>query len=167
MFTSCLRQYVDGKILLSLSGVARLARANAARAWRRIPNTVCESVSYFKKAEGDASAWGKAVATVDTSAARALAYNWCMSSYERIESNDKFQGLGALRKVIDEDSSHTLIFVNLVRLGGVLADRVFASTFSWRQEDDGSFLIAWAPVEEVGNATSSKATRPLPPDVQP
>jgi len=37
---------------------------------------------------------------------------------------------------------------NLVRLDGVLASRVFTLTFSWRQEDDGSFLIAWAPVEE-------------------
>ena len=55
-----------------------------------------------------------------------------------------------------------MLFVNLVRLGGVLA-----TTFSWREEDDGSFLIAWAPVEEVSSATSSKATstRPLPPDV--
>ena len=133
--------------------------------WRRIPNTVHESVSYFKRAEGDASAWGKAVATVDTSAARALAYNWCLGVYGRVESNAGEQAPSDLRKVIHENDSRTMIFMNLFRLGGVLASRVFATTFSWREEDDGSFLIAWAPVEEVSITPSSKAmiTRPLPP----
>ena len=116
--------------------------------WRRIPNTVRESVSYFKKAEGDTSVWGKAVATVDTSAARALAYRWCVASYENVESNVKIHGPDALRKVIYEDDSHTMLYVNLVRLGGVLASRVLATSFSWREEDDGSFLVAWAPVAE-------------------
>jgi len=117
-------------------------------AWRRIPNTVRESVSYFKRAEGDASAWGKAVATVDTSAARAFAYNWCVTSYENVERFVKKEGTSALRKLTDEEDSRTMLIVHLVRLGGVLADRIFASKFSWRKEDDGSFLIAWAPVEE-------------------
>jgi len=117
-------------------------------AWRRIPNTVRESLSYFKRAEGDASTWGKAVATVDTPTARAFAYRWCLASYEHDEGYTKYQGPGALRKVIYEDDSHTMLFVNLVRFGGVLASRVFATSFSWREEDDGSFLIAWAPVEE-------------------
>jgi len=116
--------------------------------WKRIPNTVRESVSYFKRADGDASAWGKAVATVDTSAARALAYNWCGASYEHVEGYIKQQGAGALRKVIYEDDSHTMLYVNFIRLGGVLASRIFATTFSWREEDDGSFFVAWAPVEE-------------------
>ena len=120
-------------------------------AWRRIPNTVRESVSYFKRAEGDASAWGKAVATVDTSAACALACRWCITSYEHVEGYVKDQGAGALRQVIDEDHSHTMLLVHLFRLGGVFADRVFATTFSWREEDDGSFLVAWAPVKEYAS----------------
>jgi len=120
-------------------------------AWRRIPNTVRESVSYFKRAEGDTPAWGKAVAIVDTSAARALAYNWCLASYEHVEGHVKKQGTGALREVIYESSSHTMLFVNLVRLGGVLAARVLSTSFSWREEDDGSFLVAWAPVEELSS----------------
>ena len=53
--------------------------------------------------------------------------------------------------MICEEDSHTMLFVNLVRLGGVLASRVFATSFSWREEDDGSFLIAWAPVKEYAS----------------
>ena len=132
-------------------------------AWRRIPNTVRESVSYFKRAEGDASVWGKAVATVDTSAARAFAYRWCLASYEHVEGHVKSQGQGTLRKVIYENDSHAMLFVVLVRVGGVLADRVLVTSFTWREEDDGSFLIAWAPVEEVSDAASSRATSTRPP----
>jgi len=45
-------------------------------AWRRIPNTVRESVSYFKKANNAStvSTWGKAVATIDAPAALVAGY---------------------------------------------------------------------------------------------
>ena len=49
--------------------------------WKRIPNTVTEPVSYFRKIESDSSAWGKATATVDASATSVFAARWCQSSY--------------------------------------------------------------------------------------
>ena len=55
--------------------------------WKRIPNTVTESVSYFRKIESDSSAWGKATATVDASAASVFAARWCQSSYANTKSH--------------------------------------------------------------------------------
>ena len=44
--------------------------------WKRISNTVRESVSYFKQANNasTASTWGKAVATIDAPAALVAGY---------------------------------------------------------------------------------------------
>jgi len=54
-------------------------------------------------------------------------------------------------QVVHVEDSRSMLFVNLVRLGGVISDRVFATWFTWREEDDRSFLVAWAPLEEYSD----------------
>jgi len=146
--------------------------------WKRIPNTVTKSVSYFRKIESDSSAWGKATATVDASAAGVFAARWCQSSYANSKShtdlgekagyvccclragvppppsNTRFarlcvEGANSLRRVAFEPHSRSMLLVFLVRLSSSLvSDRVFATWLTWREEKDKSIVIAFAPLEE-------------------
>ena len=52
-----------------------------------IQGTVREPVEFYQKVEGNAGAWGKAVATNDASAARVFADRWCLNSHEHLNPN--------------------------------------------------------------------------------
>ena len=45
--------------------------------------TVREPVEFYQKVEGNAGAWGKAVATIDASAVRVFADRWALRSAAR------------------------------------------------------------------------------------
>ena len=130
--------------------------------WPRVPPHVCglslsppppqgtvlEPVSYYEKVEGNAGAWGKAVATVDVSATRMMADRWCLNSYENKKSHVERQGADALREVAQTKDSHSMLSVVLVRFPNPVSNRVFATWFTWRKEPDDSFTIAFAPLED-------------------
>ena len=66
-------------------------------AWRRIPNSVTESVAYYQKIESDAKAWGKAVATIDAPKNEVFAFLWCLDCHERKVEHVKDEGGDAIR----------------------------------------------------------------------
>jgi len=113
-----------------------------------IQGTVREPVEFYQKVEGNAGAWGKAVATIDASAARVLANRWCLNRHENRKNYVERVGADALRKVVHMKDSHSLIFVFLLRLPSPVSNRVFATWFTWRKEPDDSFLLAFAPMED-------------------
>ena len=49
-----------------------------------------------------------------------------------------------------------MLSVFLVRLGFGIADRVFALWFTWRKENDDSFIIAFAPMSDLQNQDFEK-----------
>ena len=117
------------------------------------PPPVQDSVSYFQKIEGDsssldASAFGKAVATIDASALYVLSFLWALDNYDKAIEHVKREGPSALSKCLVISDSHSIIYINLVHLGLGVSDRIFATMFSWREEPDGSYVFAFAPVEE-------------------
>jgi len=124
--------------------VAALTLASLAQ------GTVLEPVEFFQKSENNAGAWGKAVATIDASAARVFAGVWCLNSHgAKREYSDYYGSNNALRRVIHiRPNSHSMIYVNLVPLGMAISDRVFATWFCWRKEPDNSFVITWTPLED-------------------
>jgi len=113
-----------------------------------VQGTVREPVEFYQKIEGNAGAWGKAVATIDASAARVFADRWCQNSHEYRKKLVDNVGPDALRKVILMEDSHSMLYVNLEKLPTPVSNRVFATWFTWRKEPDNSFLIALAPMED-------------------
>ena len=116
-----------------------------------VQGTVRAPVSYYQKVESTQREWGKAVATIDVSAARAFADCWCLDSYEFRMDYTKRSGSDALRKVVHIPNSHSMLVVNFVRFPSPFSNRVFATWFTWRKEPDGSFLMAFAPVEDYAD----------------
>ena len=110
--------------------------------------TVTEPVEFYQKIEGNAGAWGKAVATIDASAARVFAYRWCLSSHEHKKNHVEGAGTDDIQKVVRMKDSHTMLYVNLVRFPSPISNRVFAAWFCWRKEPDNSFLVAFGPMED-------------------
>ena len=114
-----------------------------------VQGTVREPVEFYLKIESNATgAWGKAVATIDASAARVFALRWCQNSYEHTKRHIEKGGADALLKVVHMKDSHSMIFVNLAKLPSPVSNRVFATWFSWRKEPDNSFLMAFGPIED-------------------
>jgi len=81
-----------------------------------IQGTVREPGEFYQKIEGNAGAWGKAVATIDASAARAFADRWCLNSHEYKKEYAEEAGADAFRKVVNVEDSHSMILVFLARL---------------------------------------------------
>ncbi|GMI19237.1 hypothetical protein TeGR_g13668, partial [Tetraparma gracilis] len=132
--------------------------------WERIRGTVLEPVEYFQVlakptsmfgkntskssvgADSDESvegAWGKATVNIDISADRCLAFFWHhMSS----ESNAKFEKNNGrlLRMQVDVPDSHTTFTVTSAKspFPGV-DNRVYASKWSWRREENGAFVAGF------------------------
>ena len=44
-----------------------------------------------------------------------------------------------------------MLYTNLVRFGVTVSDRVFSTWLTWRAESDGSFILAFAPLEDYDN----------------
>jgi len=116
-----------------------------------IQGTVREPVEFYQKVEGNAGAWGKAIATIDASAVRVFADRWCQNSHEHKTTNVEKQRPDTLRKVIHMKDSHSMLFVNLLHLPSPVSNRVFATWLTWRKEPDNSFLVAFAPLEGYAN----------------
>jgi len=118
-----------------------------------VQGTVREPVEFYQKFESNAGAWGKAVATIDASAVRVFADKWCLDSFAQGRKHVKEEGSDALFSVVRVPNSRSMLYVNLVRIG-MVSDRVFATWFSWRQEEDGSFVMAWAPLEDYAEESA-------------
>jgi len=123
-----------------------------ARAWQRVPNTIASPVAYFQKigfndmSDGDSSAWGKAVATVDASHTRVFSYIWNQNTYEHMNRHADKEGPYALNKVVFPPDSHSMLRAFVLNFGLTVSARVFSTWFVWRQEPDKSFTMAFAPM---------------------
>jgi len=117
--------------------------------WQRLKNTARSSVHYFHKTTPPHT-WGKAVAIVDAPAAHVFATRWCLDSYENVRKKAKTEE-GALWKVFMVPESRSMVTANLTKLGLGVKDRCFVTWFSWRREDSGDFIIAFAPADEYAN----------------
>jgi hypothetical protein len=118
-------------------------------AWRRIPNTLKDSVSYHQLIEkSGASAIGKAVANVDIKAARVLAWLLCLMTDERVSSYADEEGSGGFRKIIEVPESRSTLYCALTSFGFGLDDRILPLWLAWEQQKDGGFLLAFAPMEK-------------------
>jgi hypothetical protein len=113
-------------------------------AWR--PKKSKDAVSYSLN-DTSTGRWGRGRAPVDASAEATLAWLWSLTSYERMPSSK-----GALRKMLLVPNSHSSLYVYLMplRLKNV-HDRVFSNWFCWTKMEDGSFVIAFAPIDEHPN----------------
>ena len=139
---------------------ASAAAMAATGTWKCIAGSVREPVEYFHKTADNAT-WGKAVATVDASATSVLAYQRTLSSYRTMQNHIKSEGAAALWRVVDVPNSRSLFYVNMVRLGLGVSHRVFGTWFSWREEADGSFLLAFAPLDEYAAEALSEKSKAL------
>jgi len=110
-----------------------------------------EPLEFYQKIENNAGGWGKAVATIDASAARLFADCWCLDSYEFRMDYVKESGPDALREIVHIPNTHSMLVVNLLRLPSPVSNRVFATWLSWRKEPDDSFLVAFGPLEDYGD----------------
>jgi len=120
-----------------------------------IQGTVREPVEFYQKVEGNAGLWGKAVSTIDASAARVFADMWCKNSHENRKNYVEKQGPDALSKAVHMEDSHSMLLVNLVRLPSPVSNRVFSTWFTWRKEPDNSFLVAYGPMSDYKRFNSS------------
>ena len=146
-------QHEREAVLASTSNLVTYATPNDVGLWRRIPKSINDPVSYFQKIGNDSSAWGKAVATVDTTAARAFAWLYCLQTNSRMRQFVTEEGVGALRRIIPLENERGMIYVTTFRLGMGLSDRVFATWFTWQILVDERIILAFAPLEDHGDET--------------
>jgi len=132
-----------------------------ARAWQRVPNTIASPVACFQKigfndmSDGDSSAWGKAVATVDASHTRVFSYIWNQHSYEQMNRHADKEGAGALNKIVFPPDSHSMLRALVLNFGLAVSARVFSTWYVWRQERDKSFAVAFAPMSDYKRFNSA------------
>jgi len=122
--------------------------------FRRINGTVSQSVSYHHKLESKAGAFGKAVATIDASAARVAAWLLCFMSYERIDEHIRKNGR-LMRRQFHLSDQRGSVFLAVQKFPGALENRFFAIWWSWKREDDGTYILAFADVDEYMSAEES------------
>jgi len=122
-----------------------------------IQGTVREPVEFYQKIEGNAGAWGKAVATIDASAARVFADRWCQNSHEHKKDHADYYGADALRKVVHIKDSRSMLFVTIVKFPSPVSNRVFATWLTWWKEPDNSFLMALAPMDDYADESEDDA----------
>ena len=103
---------------------------------------------YYQKIDNDSSAWGKAVATIDRSHTHVFSYLWNQDTYEHVRRSAEAEGITALNKIVHVADSHSMLLAFTVSFGLGVSPRVFATWMAWRKEDDGSFTIAFTPMEE-------------------
>ena len=115
--------------------------------WKRVAGTVREPISYFNKTANNAN-WAKAVANVDASASLVFSYMFYMDSYNSAHSHVDKEGAGAFRKVVNIPNSRSMFLLHLVRFGVTVSNRIFSTWFAWRAESDGSFTLAFTPLED-------------------
>ncbi|GMI42566.1 hypothetical protein TeGR_g11948 [Tetraparma gracilis] len=131
--------------------------------WTRIPNTVRDSVGYFRKIEDDSAAWGKAVTMCDASAARVMAYVWNQSTRRETAKESwagrKSYGLGAqrlMRMSVEIPGSHSGIRVAGVRMPPGVDDRICSAWWVWSLQENGTFVCALAPYSGLGDCDATR-----------
>ena len=122
---------------------------------------VLDSVEYFQK-PGLApwGSWGKAVATVDASAARVLSWLWLFNAHNRVQDHVAKNG-DLLRAEVLTESLRTKFGVGLIKFPGALDNRVFANLWTWAQEPDSSFVLALRSLEDYHDQSSAAAKEVL------
>jgi len=136
----------------------------ASSSWKRISPS-SSLVTCFQKTSGGATSGdgvhtiAKAVANIDAPANHVLAVTWCLNSYEQLDRHVMSEGEGALRRVLPVPDSHSQFYMNVVRVGMGISDRLFCTWWSWCQEEDGSYVIAFAPASEYQVRASAKSVR--------
>jgi len=117
--------------------------------WQRIPGTVKDQVAYFQKLESDDHVWGKAIGTIDASADDVFAWQWAgLNSNEVIIGFVKEEGPAAFRRIVELDNCRSLLYARIKSVAPGVKDRVLAQWLTWRKEDDGSYVVALAPMED-------------------
>ncbi|GMI42593.1 hypothetical protein TeGR_g11447 [Tetraparma gracilis] len=118
-------------------------------AWTRVPGTVREPVSYFKKVDSDANTWGKAHGTVDASAPDVLAWLWHSCTHERNLEYEKKNG-NLLKMELDVPGTRSKFMVGSRKMLGAISNRVFASWWTWAKDQNGDLIAAFTPHEDFG-----------------
>ena len=126
--------------------------------WRRIAGTVKSSVSYYQRIDSDSSAWGKASAVIDTPASSLLAWALCLDTNERKQNFAREEGTAAngsnlLRKLVTHTHTRSRFYVTTLRFSLGVSSRVFATWFTWNQEEDGSYTMGFSPIENFPDST--------------
>ena len=119
----------------------------ASKPWRRIPGTVGKSISFFRAASSESSAWGKTVADIDVAADVVFSWIWNYRGYERSVGNFAGNGDYALRVDMHVEGTHSMFQVNEARFKAAgVGNRVFANWWTWRREKR-VLVAAFAPLE--------------------
>jgi hypothetical protein len=103
-----------------------------------------DTVEYFMVAEKGSAAWGKAIATIDTSADRVFAFLWFLMSNERNLEHLSWAG-DLLKMELDVPNSRSKFQIAALKLPGGISNRIYANWWAWRKEEDGTFIAALAP----------------------
>jgi hypothetical protein len=125
--------------------------------WSRLPGTVLDSIEFYQRIESGESGWGKAVLTVDTSAARAFAWLWCLETYERTADYANTDGPDTFHATLAVRNSHSKLHASLVHIGVGFDPLVVPMQFTWERDELGGFLVAFAPMEGCADTKCVKA----------
>ncbi|GMI29077.1 hypothetical protein TeGR_g11360 [Tetraparma gracilis] len=117
-------------------------------AWTRLPGTVREPVSYFKKVDEDSNTWGKAEGVVDASAPDVLAWLWHFCTHERNLQHERNGKL--LRMELGVPGTRSKFMVSSQKMPGAISNRVFANWWTWAEEQNGDLVAAFTPHEDFG-----------------
>ena len=92
--------------------------------------------------------FARAVAIIDAPASRVLSFIACRDNYEAIHEHIAADGAGAFRIVINVSDFRSMVYVNMVLFGVGVSNRIFSTLFAWREEADGAYVLAFAPLED-------------------
>jgi len=96
-----------------------------------------------KHNKGESNAWGKATATIDTSAENVLAWFWDYCSNERLDAVKKLHKNP--REVIKHISLNHNVFSTIKALPWPLNARQFIYENTWTKQDDDTYVYSWRP----------------------
>ena len=136
--------------------------ASATSPWTRIPGTITSSVAYHAQKTGppklaaltpspSGAAVGRAIATIDAAASLVLAWLWCYGSNARIRHHLEKSDTSSVRKVYDWADTHSQVVVNMLSFPLGFEDRIFTTWYAWEFRADGTYVLAFAPMKEMGN----------------
>ena len=122
-------------------------REDVGKERHRIPGTVNDSVSYHQQFQGNEGAIGEAEADIDASPDRVFAEIWCLDTNERIIRHIEKRGVKVMRKVLHIPGCRSMLFMNVVPIGAALSDRIFLTWLTWKKDESGGFVVAFAAAE--------------------
>jgi hypothetical protein len=127
----------------------------------RIRGTVQDSVSYHQQFQGKQGAIGEAGAVIDASPGRVFAEIWCVNTNERINQHIKKRRAKVLRKAVHIPGSRSMLTALVIPLGIALADRIFFTWFTWKEDGMGGFVVAFAAAERCPESKHVRAMKAL------